>query len=69
MGFMQQMRPVQLPFTPGLDASGVIEAVGENVTNFQVGDEVITATMGNAYAEYVVANENFVSLKPKKYYV
>jgi NADPH:quinone reductase-like Zn-dependent oxidoreductase len=64
MGFMQQMRPVQLPFTPGLDASGVIEAVGENVTNFKVGDEVITATMANAYAECVVANENFVSLKP-----
>lgn len=65
MGFMQQMRPVQLPFTPGLDAAGVVEAVGENVSNFKVGDEVITATMGNAYAEYVVANENFVSLKPK----
>ena len=64
MGFMQKMRPVQLPFTPGLDAAGVIEAVGENVSNFKIGDEVITVTMGNAYAEYVVANEKFVSLKP-----
>ncbi len=65
MGYMQQMRPVQLPFTPGLDASGIVVAVGKNVSNFKIGDEVITATMGNAYAEYVLANENFVSLKPK----
>lgn len=65
MGYMQQMRPVQLPFTPGLDASGIVVAVGKNVTHFKIGDEVITATMGNAYAEYVLANENFVSLKPR----
>jgi NADPH:quinone reductase-like Zn-dependent oxidoreductase len=65
LGYMQKMRPVQLPFTPGLDASGIVEAVGENVTNFKIGDEVIAATMGSAYAEYVVANENFVSFKPK----
>jgi len=65
MGYMQKMRPVQLPFTPGLDASGIIVAVGTGVTQCKVGDEVIVATMGNAYAEYVVANENFVSLKPK----
>ncbi|MDH4472736.1 MAG: NADP-dependent oxidoreductase [Fluviicola sp.] len=65
MGYMQKMRPVKLPFTPGLDASGIIIAVGTGVTRCKVGDEVIVATMGNAYAEYVVANENFVSLKPK----
>jgi NADPH:quinone reductase-like Zn-dependent oxidoreductase len=65
LGYMQKMRPVQLPFTPGLDASGIIVAVGTGVTRCKVGDEVIVATMGNTYAEYVVANENFVSLKPK----
>ncbi len=65
LGYMQKMRPVQLPFTPGLDASGIIVAIGNGVTNHNVGDEVIVTTMGSAYAEYVVANENFVSLKPK----
>lgn len=65
MGYMQKMRPVQLPFTPGLDASGVVMAVGTAVTKFKVGDEVIAVTMANAYAEYVVANENFVAIKPK----
>ncbi len=63
-GFMQKMRPVELPFTPGLDAAGVVEAIGANVTSVKVGDEVIAATMGKAYAEYVVANENLVSIKP-----
>jgi NADPH:quinone reductase-like Zn-dependent oxidoreductase len=65
LGYMQKMRPVELPFTPGLDAAGIVEAVGANVTQFKVGDEVIAVTMGKAYAEFVLANENFVSLKPK----
>lgn len=64
MGYMQQVRPVTLPFTPGLDAAGIVIAVGENVRNIQVGDEVIGVTMGNAYAEFVVANQHFVSPKP-----
>lgn len=64
LGYMQQMRPVQIPFTPGLDASGIVVAVGNNVSNFTIGDEVIAVTMGNAYAEYIIANERFVSHKP-----
>lgn len=64
MGYMQQMRPVQLPFTPGLDAAGIVVAVGENVQSFKVGDEVIAVTMANAYAEFVIANQHFVSHKP-----
>lgn len=64
-GFMQKMRPIELPYIPGLDAAGIVEAVGENVSTVKVGDEVITATMGKAYAEYVVSNENLISLKPK----
>ena len=69
MGYMQKMRPVQLPFTPGLDAAGIITAIGTNVTQCKVGDQVIVATMGNAYAEYVIANENFVSLKPRTFHL
>lgn len=64
MGYMQQMRPVQLPFVPGLDAAGIVVAVGDNVKKFAVGDEVIAVTMANAYAEFVVANQYFVSHKP-----
>ena len=64
MGFMQKMRPVQLPFTPGLDAAGIVVAVGAAVSRFKVGDEVMAATTMGAYAEYVVAREESVSLKP-----
>lgn len=64
MGYMQQMRPVQLPFIPGLDVAGIVSAIGKNVTRFKVGDEVLAVTMANGYAEYVIANENMVSLKP-----
>lgn len=63
-GFMQKMRPVQLPFTPGLDAAGVVVAVGAAVSRFKVGDEVMAATTMGAYAEYVVTKEESVSLKP-----
>lgn len=65
MGYLQKMRPIDLPYIPGLDAAGVVIAVGTNVTGFKAGDEVMAASMGGAYAEYVVVNENFVSLKPK----
>ena len=44
--------PVEPPFTPGLEGAGVIEAVGEGVTNVGVGDRVAYAAppMGS-YAE------------------
>ena len=64
MGFMQKMRPVQLPYTPGLDAAGIVVAVGAGVSRFKIGDEVMAASMGGAYAEYLVANEDNVSIKP-----
>ena len=40
-----------LPYTPGSDAAGTVEAVGEGVTGFQPGDRVYTAgTITGAYA-------------------
>lgn len=64
-GFMKQIRPVLMPFIPGGEASGVIVEVGGNVSKFKAGDEIIVLPKINTYAEFVVANENSVLLKPK----
>lgn len=42
---------VPLPATPGSEASGVVEALGEGVTNLTVGDRVCTAEGVGTYAE------------------
>jgi NADPH:quinone reductase len=44
-----------LPFTPGGEAAGVVDAVGPGVTEVRVGERVASATMPGAYAEYAVA--------------
>lgn len=41
----------ELPTTPGLEASGVVEAIGEDVTEVKVGDRVAYTGQPGAYAE------------------
>lgn len=41
--------------TIGLEASGIVEAVGDGVTHFKPGDEVVALLAGGGYAEYFVA--------------
>lgn len=54
-----------LPYSPGADASGVIESVGDEVTTFRKGDRVYTAgTISGAYAELVLCNASQVHLLP-----
>lgn len=38
---------------PGLEAAGVIKAIGDGVTDWSVGDEVCALLPGGGYAEYV----------------
>jgi NADPH:quinone reductase-like Zn-dependent oxidoreductase len=47
----------------GTDVSGVIEAVGAEVTRFKPGDEVFGASNGS-YAEFATAPESTLALKP-----
>jgi len=46
--------PAEFPIVPGLDAAGVIDALGEAVTGFAVGDEVFGVTPAGSYAQYAL---------------
>ncbi len=60
---------VSCPAIIGIDASGVVEAVGSDVTRFKVGDEVFYEmelfTRPGTFAEYNVVDESIVALKPQ----
>ncbi len=46
--------PVQTPFTPGVEAAGVVDAVGPDVSEVKPGDRVAYAMQRGSYAEYAV---------------
>jgi NADPH2:quinone reductase len=57
----------QLPYTPGSDAAGTVEAVGEGVKKVKAGDRVYTATtLTGAYAEYTLVDESKIYPLPQK---
>jgi NADPH:quinone reductase len=63
------MYPIKppLPYIPGSDAAGTVEAVGEGVKKVKPGDRVYTAkTITGAYAEYALADESQVYPLPEK---
>ena len=49
--------------TPGMEFSGQVEAVGENVTQFQPGDEVFGYSNAGAFAEYISVSQDALALK------
>ncbi len=58
--------PVALPFTPGMEAAGVVDAVAPDVTLVKPGDRVAYCMTLGAYAEYaLVAADKLVPLPPQ----
>lgn len=60
------------PTVLGLEAAGIVDSVGENVTAFKAGDEVFALAMrgpdgvkGAAFQEYFVAPQAMVGEKPR----
>src|SRR5713101_6837185 len=60
-------RGPKLPYTPGSDAAGVVEAVGTGVTSVKPGDRVyVGGTASGAYAEMSLCAETQVHPLPAK---
>jgi NADPH2:quinone reductase len=63
--------PDHTPAILGCDGSGIVEAIGEGVTDFKIGDQVYFCAGGlgesntGNYAEYTVVEQHLVALKPK----
>jgi NADPH:quinone reductase-like Zn-dependent oxidoreductase len=65
-GVMRQIFPLQFPFIPGGDFSGVVDSVGEDVETIQTGDRVFGYSFGGgAYAEFIAIAADKIALKPK----
>lgn len=58
-----QVKPV-LPFIPGAECAGIVEAVGEGVTHLNPGDRVFTSGVGNAFCQAAVRPAEELSICP-----
>ncbi len=55
--------PLPLPFVPGMEGAGIVDAVGEGVTHVKTGDRVAYAMVIGAYAEArLIAADRVVKL-------
>ena len=66
-GYLQGMLPLPLQYVVGNDVSGVVTAVGKDVTTFKVGDAVFArpqSMQSGTFAEYVVVKAVDVAHKP-----
>jgi NADPH:quinone reductase-like Zn-dependent oxidoreductase len=67
-GHLKEMLHHTFPLVLGWDVSGVVEALGPDVTRLKVGDEVFSRpdiARDGAYAEFIVIKESEVALKPR----
>ncbi len=65
-GQMKDFTPLDLPAVLGQEAAGVVEAVGQDVEGFAVGDHVFGAVAPNSggYAEYTLLTAELSAKKP-----
>ena len=59
--------PRELPYTPGLEASGIVEEIGSGVTEVKVGDRVAYTGNIGSYAEYNVVKASHLIPLPKEF--
>ena len=56
--------PLPLPFTPGVEGAGIVDAVGEGVTEVAVGDEVAYGMSTGSYAENAIVPSRILVHRP-----
>jgi NADPH2:quinone reductase len=60
-----QFKP-PLPFSPGMEGAGVVNAVGAGVTTVREGDAVVTGARFGTFAEQIVVPAEAVRPKPER---
>ena len=66
-GNMRQIMPINFPWIPGGDFSGIVEEVGSGVTGLAKGDAVYgDASGGGAYAEFYAGPASMIAPKPRR---
>lgn len=66
-GFLQQVFPVALPHTPGIDVAGTLAEIGEGVAGWSVGEAIVgflPMTEDGASAEFVLAPAELLTGAP-----
>jgi NADPH:quinone reductase-like Zn-dependent oxidoreductase len=64
-GTARQILPIDLPWIPGHEFSGVVEQVGSDVAGYAPGDAVFGANgIGGTYAEYLAVKTTVIARKP-----
>ncbi len=66
-GHLKTMISYRMPFIPGWDVSGVVEAVGKQAAKFKVGESVFSRpdiARDGTYAEFVAIREGEIARKP-----
>src|SRR3984893_839004 len=64
-GTAKQILPIELPWIPGHEFSGIVEQIGSDVASCAPGDAVFGTTTGmGAYAEYLAVKAAVIARKP-----
>lgn len=61
---LYQFKP-EIPFTPGSDIAGIVKELGEGVTEWKVGDEVVGIVMHGGFAEEAIVPSKSLFPKPQ----
>src|SRR5258707_759140 len=63
-GTIRQIFPIDMPWIPGHEFSGVVEQIGSDVTAWASGDAVFGTSGMGAYSEYLAVKPASIARKP-----